>query len=102
MRANGSFRCAASAAIAAFAWAIVVSAWPGLHDRIHPDQNRGEHSCIVTVVRAGSCHHAAAPTLVSIAEPATEFATLPELTPCWVASPFLNAAVFEHAPPART
>jgi hypothetical protein len=92
-------RCVAVLATAAFVWTIALGVSPRLHERIHGDQTRADHSCAVTFVRAGGVHHATVPLLVEAAHPVTEFATIPNLTPCWVASPFLSAAIFEHAPP---
>ena len=100
MKANGWFRGVAFVATTAFLWTIVVSVSPGLHQRIHADQNRGDHTCAVTFVRAGSYDYPVAPALGSVVNLHQEFAQLPELKPAWVPSPFLNAAVFEHAPPS--
>jgi len=99
MRANGWFRCVAISATAAFLWTIAVSASPGLHQRIHGDQHRVDHSCAATFVRSGSYHHAAVPTLSRVGQLTEAFGPLLELTSHWVASPFLCSAVFEHAPP---
>jgi hypothetical protein len=91
----------AALAMAAFVWAFALSVSPELHGRIHPDQNRADHSCAVTFVRSGNYHHATAPVFDHAGQTAVEFATVPALSPCWVASPFLRAAIFEHAPPDR-
>ena len=85
--------------MAAFLWTLALGVAPGLHERIHADQ-QPDHSCAVTFVRTGSCHHAPTTALDSFANVAVQFATVPELTPCWVPSPFLTAAIFEHAPPS--
>ena len=84
---------------AAFLWTLVLSVSPGLHARLHPDGKGPEHSCAVTFVRSGSYDHAATPLDSNLVNVATQFATVPDLAPCWVASPFLSTAVFEHAPP---
>jgi hypothetical protein len=86
---------------AAFLWALALSASPQLHQRVHTDANRAEHSCAATMIASGSYNHAAHPPLVSAPAPAVQFSKIPALTPCWVQSPFLGACIFEHAPPAR-
>jgi hypothetical protein len=93
-------RCVAVLATAAFLWTVALGVTPGLHQRIHADQDSGDHFCAATFVRSGSCHHASAPAIQIRDETAAEFATIPDLVSCWVASPFLTAAVFEHAPPS--
>jgi hypothetical protein len=93
-------RCVAALATAAFLWAVALGVTPGLHERIHSDQNSADHSCAVTFVRSGSCHYVSAPALQIADKPVAEFATVPDLVSCWVASPFLTAAIFEHAPPS--
>jgi hypothetical protein len=86
---------------AAFLWALALSASPHLHQLVHPDANRADHSCAVTMVASGSCNFSGHAPLVSAPIPVVEFSKIPALTPCWVQSPFLGASIFEHAPPAR-
>jgi hypothetical protein len=86
---------------AAFLWALALSASPQLHQRVHKDANRVEHSCAATMIASGSYNHAAHPPLVSAPVPAAQFSKIPALTSQWVESPFLGARIFEHAPPAR-
>jgi hypothetical protein len=86
---------------AAFLWALALSASPQLHQRVHKDANRVEHSCVATMIASGSYNHAAHPPLVSAPVPSVQFSKIPALTPQWVESSFLGARIFEHAPPAR-
>jgi hypothetical protein len=86
---------------AAFLCALALSASPQLHQRVHSDANRVEHTCAVTMIASGSYNYAAHAPLVSGPVPAVQFSKIPALTPCWVQSPFLDACIFEHAPPAR-
>jgi hypothetical protein len=86
---------------AAFLWALALSASPQLHQRVHPDANRAEHNCAVTMIASGSYDHAVHAPLVSAPVPAVQFSKIPALTPQWVESPFLGACIFEHAPPTR-
>jgi hypothetical protein len=84
---------------AAFLWALALSASPQLHQRVHPDVNRVEHNCAVTMIGSGSYNYAGHVPLVSAPVPAVQFSKIPALTPQWVESPFLSASIFEHAPP---
>ena len=86
---------------AAFLWALALSASPQLHQRVHNDANRAEHTCAATMIASGSYDHASHPPLVSADALVPQFSKIPALTPCWVQSPFLGACIFEHAPPAR-
>ena len=85
----------------AFLWALALTAFPQLHQRVHKDANRVEHNCAVTMIASGSYDHAVHPPLVSVPVPCVHFSKIPVLTPQWVESPFLGACIFEHAPPAR-
>jgi hypothetical protein len=87
-------------ASAGFLWALTLSVSPQLHERIHRDANRIDHSCAVTFVASGKFNHSASPQLVSDPIVADQFCSIPALTPQWVESPFLSASIFEHAPPA--
>ena len=86
---------------AAFAWTLLVSVSPQSHARIHADANQADHVCAITLIGSGSYEHGAQPPLVIVPLPAVQFSKIPALTPCWVQSPFLDARIFEHAPPAR-
>jgi len=87
---------------AAFLWALALSGFPQLHQRIHADANRVEHNCVVTMIASGSYNHAVHPPLISAPLPSAQFSKIPALTPQWVESPFLGACIFEHAPPASS
>ena len=84
----------------AFLWALALSASPQLHQRVHPDADRAEHSCAVTMVASGSYDHSADVPVISAPTPAAQFSKIPVLTPLWVQSSYLGACIFEHAPPA--
>src|SRR2546428_14026210 len=85
---------------AAFLWTLALSVSPQLHERVHPDANRVEHTCAVTFITSGSCDHSPPPLLVATVFPVAQFSAVSELNPIWVQSPFLGASIFEHAPPA--
>jgi len=84
-----------------FLWALALSASPQLHQRVHKDANRVEHTCAATMITSGSYDHAVQSPLVDAPATAVQFSKIPALNPCWVQSPFLGACIFEHAPPAR-
>jgi hypothetical protein len=86
-------------ALAAFVWAVALSVSPQLHERIHGDANRAEHTCVVTAIASGTCAHTFAPSLVGAPAGALQFSKIPSLTPRWVESLFLKAHLFAHAPP---
>lgn len=100
MRVSTSFRWVAGATTAAFVWTMALSALPALHERIHANQGRTDHSCAVTFMRSGNCHHSTAPTVTGVADATQKFAAVPELSTRWIAALFLGAAIFEHAPPS--
>jgi hypothetical protein len=85
---------------AAFFWALALGASPQLHQRVHPDANRGDHSCAVTLIVSGTYDHAAAPLLISAPQLGTGFSEIPALSSTWVQPLILKAHVFAHAPPA--
>jgi hypothetical protein len=86
----------------AFFWALVLSASPQLHEKLHSDANQIDHSCAVTLVASGNYSHSALPPLVPVPLPVVQFSKIPALTPKWIESPFLVASVFEHAPPTHS
>jgi hypothetical protein len=86
-------------ASAAFLWALTLSASPQLHERVHKDANRVEHTCAVTFIASGNFDHSPAALIISRPAPVDEF-KIPELKRRWIEPLFLLAAVFEHAPPA--
>src|SRR5438034_11568765 len=86
----------------AFFWTLALSVCPQLHQFVHADANRVEHSCAATMIASGSYDYSAQVPLVSVPLPAIQFSKIPALIPQWVQSPFLGACIFEHAPPARS
>lgn len=84
--------------ISGFLFALVLAASPQLHERIHQPIGAG-HECAVTLIGSGSYQEATPGPLVAAPVPALQFCFVPALHPVWVASPFLGARIFEHAPP---
>lgn len=85
---------------AAFFWALALSASPQLHQRVHGDANRVDHTCAVTLIVSGSYDHAAPPPLISVNRFETGRFEISELSSTWVQPLILKAHVFAHAPPA--
>ncbi|HAF02259.1 MAG TPA: hypothetical protein DCG89_00450 [Spartobacteria bacterium] len=86
----------------AFLWTLALSVSPRLHECIHPDANRIEHTCAATFISSGNYDHAPQLPLVSAPALVVQFSKIPLLNPLWVPSPFLAASIFEHAPPAHS
>ena len=97
-RASG-VRVTASALISAFLFALTLSSAPQLHAWLHKDSNAANHECAVTLITSGSYEHSAAPTVFVAPQPAQQVATVSIFRSTWVAPLFLEAAIFEHAPP---
>jgi hypothetical protein len=90
----------ASWVCAAFLLALALSVSPRWHELLHFDAKSAQHECAVTLIGSGSYQQAAPAPLVVAPVPALQFCFVPALRPVWVASPFLGARIFEHAPPA--
>src|SRR3954465_7076520 len=102
MRQNRAFRCVAFLATVAFLWTIALSASPELHQRVHSDANRVEHSCAVTSIASGHVHHSSPPVLIDSGIPNYPNQQCVFQVAHCVLSCFLSAAIFEHAPPVRS
>jgi hypothetical protein len=94
-------RYVATLVSAAFFWTLLLSVSPQLHARIHPDGNRTEHICAVTLIATGSYDHAAPPLVVSQPQFTPRFSEIAAPGSSWVQPLFLGAHIFEHAPPVR-
>ncbi|MGH8095020.1 MAG: hypothetical protein ACREIF_16365 [Chthoniobacterales bacterium] len=84
-----------------FLLGLAMTASPWLHERLHPDAGSEHHECVVTVLHSGGTDGTTvAPVLAPEFDPAPEFVALAPDQSCEIASIFLCARVFEHAPPA--
>ena len=90
----------ATCVFAAFVWALALSVSPQLHQRVHADGNRSDHTCAATLIATGSYDHAAQPPPIGAPDHLAHFGIVPALRSIWVQPLFLNAHVFAHAPPA--
>jgi hypothetical protein len=91
---------AATCVFAAFAWALALSVSPQLHQRVHVDGSRSDHTCAVTLIATGSFDHAAPPSLIDAPDLLAQFGAVPALSSTWVQPLFLRAHIFALAPPA--
>jgi hypothetical protein len=83
----------------AFGWMLLLAVAPRLHEQIHADANRLEHSCGVSLISAGNCENPVSPDFAPIPAPVESTpATLVEVG--HIPLLFLGASIFEHAPPS--
>lgn len=83
-----------------FLLGVAMTASPWLHQRLHQDANSEHHECVVTVLHSGGTDGTmVTPILAPDFHPAPEIAPVSQVMTCGVASIFLRARVFEHAPP---
>ena len=80
--------------------AFALSVLPDWHELLHSDAPAPQHECAVTLVSSGTHHQPAPAPLVVAPLPALQLSFIPTLHPVWVATPFCEARIFEHAPPA--
>ena len=90
----------ATCVFAAFVWALALSASPQLHQRVHADAPRAEHSCAVTAIVSGNYDCAAQAPLITPPDFISQFGKVLALTSAWVQPLFLKAHIFANAPPA--
>ena len=96
-----NFRLALAAGLLASLFlALVLAAAPGSHLFIHKDAGTTQHECAVTLIGSGKYEVTPTSALICLPQPPVRWAQLPSVHAVWVPTPFLNACVFEHAPPA--
>ncbi len=84
-----------------FLLGLAMTASPWLHERLHHGANTEQHECVVTVMHSGGTDGTmVTPILAPDFLPAPETVAVAQDNSCSVASIFLRARVFEHAPPA--
>jgi hypothetical protein len=81
-------------------WVLAMSVSPRLHERIHTDAGRAEHSCAITLISSGTYEHVMPGPVVAVERPTFGEQILLPLTTVRVAL-FHAAALLEHAPPAH-
>ena len=89
----------AAGCIGALLFAVVLSAFPQLHEQIHGATGAPNHECAVTLLTSGNYQHTPiAP--ISLAPPAPSTAFAHVLVSFQLVSAHLDFGVLEHAPPA--
>lgn len=84
--------------IGAFLFALVLSAAPQLHERIHQPTG-ATHECAVTLVTAGNCEHTPCDTIAIAPQPPKPASALVHRH-FQLVSARLEFSLLEHAPPA--
>ena len=91
----------AAGSIAAVLFALVLSAIPQLHERIHVGFGAPNHECAVTLLTSGNYQHTPQAT-ISLAPPAPPKLFVPASTSFSFVSAHLEFSLLEHAPPANS
>ena len=88
-----------SAVLAGLIFALLLAAFPALHDQLHAEADGAQHECLATVLHFGfGAGPETPPTLViELGQWVGMGPTIPQSRR--VESLFLSACVFEHAPP---
>jgi hypothetical protein len=84
--------------IGAFLFALVLSAAPQLHERIHQPDG-ATHQCAVTLLTAGNCAHTPCDAIALAPQPPGP-ASVPFHRHFQLISARLEFSLLEHAPPA--
>ena len=95
-----AFRAAITAgSLAAFLFALVLSATPQLHEQLHGATGVGNHECAATLLASGNYQHTPTVT-ISLAPPAPPNIFVQALSSFPLVSARLAFSLLEHAPPA--
>ena len=89
----------AAGSLAAFLFALVLSATPQLHEQLHGATGVGNHECAATLLASGNFQHTPLAT-ISLAPPAPPKIFVPTLSSVPLVSAHLAFSLLEHAPPA--
>jgi hypothetical protein len=103
LRFNGGASIALRATVAAgfmgaFLFALLLSAAPQWHERIHQPSG-ATHQCAVTLLTAGNCEHTPCDAIAIAPQPPKPAPALFH-RPFQLVSPRLDFSLLEHAPPA--
>lgn len=90
----------ASSFLSAFLLALALAPSPQVHARFHPDIGSPDHECAVTLIATGKCDQANVPPVIVAPQLAVVFEEIPSFASAPVTASFLDAHIFEHAPPA--
>lgn len=83
----------------ALLFALVLSASPHLHERLHPASDAPNHECAITMLTSGSYQHS--PNVQVLVAPPAPRATFVQIVAGFqLVSAHLEFCLLEHAPPA--
>jgi len=91
----------AAGSLAAFLFALVLSATPQLHEQFHGATGTANHECAVTLLASGHYEHTPIAT-ISLAPPAPPKLFVQALASFPLVSAHLEFSLLEHAPPANS
>jgi predicted metal-binding membrane protein len=89
----------AAGCLGAILFAVVLSAIPQLHERIHDATGAPNHECAVTLLTSGNYQHTPTVT-IALAPPAPPIAFAHTFRSFRLVSAHLEFSLLEHAPPA--
>jgi hypothetical protein len=99
---GAAFRAAiAAGALAAFVFALVLSATPQLHEQFHGATGGANHECAVTLLASGNFQHTPIAT-IALAPPAPPKVFVQARPTFQLVSAHLEFSLLEHAPPANS
>jgi hypothetical protein len=97
-KTNARHSLLAAGFLGAFLFALVLSAAPQLHERIHKASADASHQCAVTLLASGHCQHTPCDA-ISIATPTPGQGASFSHCSFEIVSPRLDFSLLEHAPP---
>jgi len=89
----------AAGCIVAVLFALVLSAVPQWHERVHDATTTANHECAVTLLTSGNYQHTVT-VAISIAPPAPPALFVHASHSLFLAGAHLEFSLLEHAPPA--
>jgi hypothetical protein len=97
-----AFRAAiAAGSLAAFLFALVLSATPQLHEQFHGATGAPNHECAVTLLASGNYQHTP-PATISLAPPVPPRPFVQASVSFRLVSAHLEFSLLEHAPPSNS
>jgi len=89
----------AAGSLAAFLFALVLSATPQLHEHLHGATEPTKHECAATLLASGNYQHTPTVT-ISLAPPSPPTTFVQAFASFQLVSAHLEFSLLEHAPPA--
>jgi hypothetical protein len=97
-KTNARHSLVAAGFIGALLFALLLSAAPQLHERIHKASTDASHQCAVTLLASGHCQQTPCDA-ISIVPPAPRLGDAFSHSSFQIVSPRLDFSLLEHAPP---